>query len=78
LKRIVLADDSRVVRHALRKMFEESGLDRLRRSGKRRRSNRKGGALKPDVGILDLSMPKAGPSGAKFSFASGGPFSVRQ
>ena len=57
MKRVVLADDSRVVRHALRKMFEESGWVVCAEAVNGEEAIAKVDALKPDVVILDLSMP---------------------
>jgi len=53
----VLADDRRVVRHALRKMFEESGWIVCAEAANGEEAIAKVDALKPDVVILDLSMP---------------------
>jgi DNA-binding NarL/FixJ family response regulator len=57
LKRIVLADDSGIVRHVLRKVFEESGWIVCGEAENGEEAIEKVHALKPDVVILDLSMP---------------------
>ena len=57
VKRIVLADDSGIVRHALRKIFEDSGWIVCAEAANGEEAIAKVQELRPDVVILDLSMP---------------------
>jgi two-component system, NarL family, response regulator NreC len=54
---IVLADDHTVVRRGLRTLLEEAGFEIAAEAGDTATALRKVGAYKPDVLVLDLSMP---------------------
>jgi two-component system, NarL family, response regulator NreC len=55
--RIVLADDHAIVRSALRVLLEEVGFEIVAEAGDLNETRRKVRAYKPDVLLLDLSMP---------------------
>jgi DNA-binding NarL/FixJ family response regulator len=57
VKRILLADDSDIVRRALRKIFEDSGWDVCAEASNGEEAVVKAQKLRPDIIVLDLSMP---------------------
>ena len=56
-KCVLLVDDSRLVRKALRRIFETAGFEICGEAGNGDEAVRAAPALKPDLIILDLSMP---------------------
>jgi CheY-like chemotaxis protein len=57
VKRILLADDSEIIRGVLRKIFEESGWTVCAEASNGKEAVAKVHELKPDIVVLDLSMP---------------------
>jgi len=55
--RILIADDHEIVRRGLRPLIESEWAGKLRGSERRPRSDHLAQQLKPDVVILDVSMP---------------------
>jgi DNA-binding NarL/FixJ family response regulator len=55
--RILLADDHDVVRLGLRALLESSGMEVVGEAGEGREALRLAEELKPDVAILDVTMP---------------------
>jgi DNA-binding NarL/FixJ family response regulator len=57
VKRILLADDSTLVRRTLRRLFEDSGWNVCGEASNGREAIAKAQELRPDIVVLDLSMP---------------------
>jgi DNA-binding NarL/FixJ family response regulator len=57
LKRILLADDSEVLRLSLRKIFEQSGWNVCAEASNGEEAVAKAQEHRPDLIVLDLSMP---------------------
>jgi DNA-binding NarL/FixJ family response regulator len=57
VKCILIADDSPVIRHSLRRMFQENGWDVCEEASDGREAIAKAQQVKPDVIVLDVSMP---------------------
>jgi CheY-like chemotaxis protein len=57
VKRILLADDSAVVRRTLRKLFEQAGWSVCSEASNGQEVIAKAQEFKPDVIVLDFSMP---------------------
>jgi CheY-like chemotaxis protein len=57
LKRILLADDSAVVRRTLRRLFEQAGWSVCGEASNGQEVIRKAQEFRPDVIVLDVSMP---------------------
>src|ERR1044072_6062104 len=55
--RVVLADDSVLLREGLARLLEESGFDVAGQSGDAEDLLRKVGAHRPDVAVVDVRMP---------------------
>src|SRR5215203_2228256 len=55
--RVVVADDSVLLREGLCRLLEESGFDVVGQAGDAEDLMRKVGAHKPDVAIVDVRMP---------------------
>jgi DNA-binding NarL/FixJ family response regulator len=55
--RVVLADDSMLLREGVARLLEEAGLDVVAQAGDAEDLLRKVGAHKPDVAIVDVRMP---------------------
>ena len=55
--RVVLADDSLLLREGVARLLEEAGLDVVAQAGDAEDLLRKVGAHKPDVAIVDVRMP---------------------
>ncbi|MGZ4268536.1 MAG: response regulator transcription factor [Solirubrobacteraceae bacterium] len=55
--RVVLADDSILLREGIARLLEEAGMDVVAQSGDAEDLLRKVGAHKPDVAIVDVRMP---------------------
>ena len=55
--RVVLADDSLLLREGVARLLEEAGLDVVAQAGDGEDLLRKVGAHKPDVAIVDIRMP---------------------
>ena len=55
--RVVLADDSVLLREGVARLLEEAGLDVVAQAGDADDLLRKVGAHKPDVAIVDVKMP---------------------
>jgi DNA-binding NarL/FixJ family response regulator len=55
--RVVLADDSLLLREGLARLLEDAGLDVVAQAGDAEDLMRKVGAHKPDVAIVDVRMP---------------------
>src|SRR5215218_4165727 len=55
--RVVIADDSVLLREGLARLLEESGFDVAGRAGDAEDLLRKVGAHKPDVAVIDVRMP---------------------
>ena len=58
MKRILLADDSAVVRNTLRQMFEEAGWSVCGEASNGQEAIVKAQELRPNIIVLDLSMPQ--------------------
>lgn len=58
VKRILLADDSAVVRRSLRRMFEEAGWSVCGEASNGQEAIAKAQELRPNLIVLDLSMPE--------------------
>jgi DNA-binding NarL/FixJ family response regulator len=56
-KCVLLVDDSWLVRKALRRIFETAGFEICGEAGDGDQAVRQAPALKPDLIVLDLSMP---------------------
>jgi len=56
-KCVLLVDDSRLVRKALRRIFETAGFEICGEADNGDQAVKEAPALKPDLIILDLSMP---------------------
>jgi DNA-binding NarL/FixJ family response regulator len=57
VKCILIADDSPFVRHSLRRVFREEGWDVCEEASDGREAIAKAQQVKPNVIVLDLSMP---------------------
>lgn len=57
MKRILIADDSTVVRKALRRLFEEAGWIICAEASDGQEAISKAGSATPDIIVLDFSMP---------------------
>ena len=57
VKRILLADDSALVRRTLRQLFEDSGWSVCGEASNGQEAIAKAQELRPDIVVLDLSMP---------------------
>ena len=55
--RVVLADDSLLLREGVARLLEDAGLDVVAQAGDAEDLLRKVGAHKPDVAIVDIRMP---------------------
>jgi DNA-binding NarL/FixJ family response regulator len=55
--RVVLADDSLLLREGLARLLEDAGLDVVAQAGDAEDLLRKVGAHKPDIAIVDVRMP---------------------
>ncbi len=55
--RVVLADDSLLLREGIARLLEDAGLDVVAQSGDAEDLLRKVGAHKPDVAVIDVRMP---------------------
>jgi DNA-binding NarL/FixJ family response regulator len=55
--RVVLADDSVLLREGVARLLEEAGLEVVAQAGDADDLLRKVGAHKPDVAIVDVKMP---------------------
>ena len=55
--RVVLADDSLLLREGVARLLEDAGLDVVAQAGDGEDLLRKVGAHKPDVAIVDVRMP---------------------
>ena len=55
--RVVLADDHGVVRQALRALLEREGLEVVSEAADGRTAARQAIQLRPDIAVLDISMP---------------------
>jgi DNA-binding NarL/FixJ family response regulator len=55
--RVVLADDSLLLREGVARLLEDAGLDVVAQSGDAEDLLRKVGAHKPDVAVVDVRMP---------------------
>jgi DNA-binding NarL/FixJ family response regulator len=55
--RVVLADDSMLLREGIARLLEEAGMEVVAQSGDAEDLLRKVGAHKPDVAIVDVRMP---------------------
>ncbi len=55
--RVVLADDSMLLREGIARLLEEAGMEVVAQSGDAEDLVRKVGAHKPDVAIVDVRMP---------------------
>ena len=55
--RVVVADDSVLLREGLVRLLEESGFDVVGQAGDAEDLMRKVGAHKPDVAVVDVRMP---------------------
>jgi DNA-binding NarL/FixJ family response regulator len=55
--RVVLADDSLLLREGVARLLEEAGLDVVAQAGDAEDLLRKVGAHKPDIAIVDVKMP---------------------
>src|SRR5829696_10529979 len=55
--RVVVADDSVLLREGLVRLLEESGFDVVAQAGDGEDLMRKVGAHKPDVAVVDVRMP---------------------
>jgi DNA-binding NarL/FixJ family response regulator len=58
VKRILLADDSAVVRRSVRQMFEEAGWCVCGEASDGQEAIAKAHELRPNIVVLDLSMPQ--------------------
>jgi DNA-binding NarL/FixJ family response regulator len=56
--RILLADDHQILRHSLRALLEREGLEVVAEAEDGERAVELTRSLKPDVAVLDLSMPR--------------------
>jgi DNA-binding NarL/FixJ family response regulator len=56
--RILLADDHQILRHSLRALLEREGLDVVAEAEDGERAVALAQSLRPDVAVLDLSMPR--------------------
>ena len=56
--RILLADDHQILRHSLRALLEREGLEVIAEAENGERALELVRSLRPDVAVLDLSMPK--------------------
>jgi DNA-binding NarL/FixJ family response regulator len=57
VKRVLIADGSPVIRHGLCQMFEENGWDVCEEASDGREAIAKAQAVRPDIIVLDISMP---------------------
>ena len=57
MKTILIADDNALVRRALRLLFEEQGWEVCGEAADGKEAIRKAQELRPDIAVLDLSMP---------------------
>ena len=55
--RVVLADDSMLLREGVARLLEDAGLEVVAQAGDAEDLLRKVGAHKPDVAIVDVRMP---------------------
>ena len=55
--RVVIADDSVLLREGLSRLLEESGFEVVGQAGDAEDLMRKVGAHKPDVAVVDVRMP---------------------
>ncbi len=55
---ILIVDDSKVIRRALRQLFESTGWDVCGEAGDGREGIELAQQLRPDVIVLDMSMPE--------------------
>src|SRR5687767_15866317 len=55
--RVVIADDSVLLREGLSRLLEESGFDVVGQAGDGEDLLRKVGAHKPDIAVVDVRMP---------------------
>src|SRR5215207_5054862 len=55
--RVVIAEDSVLLREGITRLLEESGLDVVGQAGDGEELLRKVGAHKPDVAVIDVRMP---------------------
>jgi DNA-binding NarL/FixJ family response regulator len=55
--RLLLADDHRMLRDSLRRSLEEHGFDVVGEAGDGEEAVRLAGSLRPDVVLMDVSMP---------------------
>jgi DNA-binding NarL/FixJ family response regulator len=58
--RVLIADDHPIVRKALRRLFERSGIDVVAEAGDARESLQLAVRERPDIALLDLFMPAGG------------------
>jgi|SRR5688572_11213255 len=56
--RILLADDHQILRHSLRALLEREGLEVVAEAEDGERAVEMAQKLRPDVAVLDLSMPR--------------------
>ena len=56
--RILLADDHQILRHSLRALLEREGLEVVAEAEDGERAVEMAQSLRPDVAVLDLSMPR--------------------
>src|SRR5215210_1111528 len=57
MTRLLLADDHRMLRDSMRRSLEEHGLDVVGEAGDGQDAVRQAQALRPDVVLMDVSMP---------------------
>jgi DNA-binding NarL/FixJ family response regulator len=57
MKCILIADNSPVIRHSLRRMFQEQGWEVCGEASDGREAIAKAQQVRPDVIVLDVSMP---------------------
>ena len=57
MKSILIADDNALVRRALRLLFEEQGWEVCGEAADGKEAIRQAEELRPDIAVLDLSMP---------------------
>src|SRR5258708_24746022 len=55
--RVLLADDHQLLRQAIRRALEDAGLTVVAEAGDGGEAVRLAGELKPDVVVMDVSMP---------------------